>query len=255
MSDSNMLVDARARHDFGLIAASLAASLAIHGAVVGLVVSLAASFTAAPARIDAVLLAARVVPAEAEPVADALPESTVADPPAPPRDVRGAERTQKPARVLKSTAPLPERRPVPPVSASEPAPTVAEPAAEKRAPLAVGAMSASLSSAKSGDRKANAVARSITPPRYQADYLANPPPAYPRRARRDGIEGTVTLKVLVTAAGTPGRVEVETSSGSRVLDRAALDAVKAWRFVPARRGDEAVDAWVRVPVAFRLESG
>jgi protein TonB len=94
-----------------------------------------------------------------------------------------------------------------------------------------------------------------TTPRFRADYLSNPPPAYPRRARRDGIEGTVTLKVLVTAAGTPGEVKIEVSSGSESLDRAALNAVRAWQFVPARRAEEAVDAWVRVPVVFRLESG
>ncbi len=94
-----------------------------------------------------------------------------------------------------------------------------------------------------------------TPPRFQAEYLSNPPPAYPRRARRDGIEGTVMLKVLVTAAGAPGQVEIETSSGFDTLDRAALNAVKAWQFVPARRAEEAIDAWVLVPVVFRLESG
>lgn len=65
----------------------------------------------------------------------------------------------------------------------------------------------------------------------------------------------MTIKVLVTAAGTPGMVALHGSSGSDALDRAALNAIKAWRFVPARRGDEAVDAWVLVPVAFRLESG
>ena len=94
-----------------------------------------------------------------------------------------------------------------------------------------------------------------TPPQYRADYLNNPPPAYPRRAVRDGIEGTVTLEVLVTAAGTPGLIALHTSSGSDALDRAALNAIKTWRFVPARRGDEAIDAWVIVPVAFRLKSG
>ena len=63
------------------------------------------------------------------------------------------------------------------------------------------------------------------------------------------------LRVLVTAAGAPGKVEVDVSSGSEALDRAAQDAVRSWRFVPARRGDAAVDAWVVVPLVFRLESG
>ncbi len=99
------------------------------------------------------------------------------------------------------------------------------------------------------------VVSATTPPRLRAEYLRNPSPEYPRRARRDGIEGTVTLKVLVTAAGAPGEVKVETSSGYESLDRAALNAVRGWQFIPARRADEAIDAWIRVPVVFRLESG
>lgn len=73
-------------------------------------------------------------------------------------------------------------------------------------------------------------------------------------ARRNGEEGTVLLRVLVGRDGTPLKVEIDQSSRSRLLDHAALDAVKGWRFVPARRGTDAIEAWVRVPVSFRLES-
>jgi protein TonB len=45
---------------------------------------------------------------------------------------------------------------------------------------------------------------------------------------------------------------VDTSSGYDILDQAAVAAVRAWRFVPARLGGAAIEAWVRVPVAFRL---
>lgn len=93
-----------------------------------------------------------------------------------------------------------------------------------------------------------------TQPEFNAAYLRNPPPRYPPAARRNGDEGKVTLKVLVSPAGVPVRVEVDQSSGSSPLDSAALDAVRAWRFVPARRGVQNVEAWVRVPVVFRLES-
>jgi periplasmic protein TonB len=94
---------------------------------------------------------------------------------------------------------------------------------------------------------------SATPPNFSAAYLRNPPPRYPLIARRNGEEGTVTLRVRVSAAGRAESVSVDTSSGSSTLDRAAVDAVKAWRFVPARRGAEAVDATVLVPVVFRLD--
>ena len=92
-----------------------------------------------------------------------------------------------------------------------------------------------------------------TPPVFNASYLRNPPPAYPLLARRNGEQGTVTLKVLVARDGTPASVSVERTSGSAHLDRAALDTVRTWRFVPAREGSEPVEAWVLVPIVFRLE--
>ncbi len=93
-----------------------------------------------------------------------------------------------------------------------------------------------------------------TPPLFTAAYLRNPPPRYPLAARRNGDEGQVMLKVLVSAEGAPVRVELDQSSGSSLLDGAALEAVHGWRFVPARRGVQNVDGWVRVPLVFRLES-
>jgi len=59
--------------------------------------------------------------------------------------------------------------------------------------------------------------------------------------------------VLVTAEGIASTVELEKSSGSATLDNAAREAAKGWRFVPARRGADPVEAWVLVPVVFRLE--
>jgi periplasmic protein TonB len=86
-----------------------------------------------------------------------------------------------------------------------------------------------------------------------ADYGANPPPAYPLRARLRGEQGTVTLRVLVGADGAVLRAEVAQSSGYRRLDDAALEAVrKRWRFVAARRGGLAVQSWVLVPIRFTL---
>lgn len=93
----------------------------------------------------------------------------------------------------------------------------------------------------------------LTPPSFAAAYLDNPPPSYPLAARRKGDEGTVTLRVLVTQDGVPGNVVIDRSSGSTALDAAALAAVRAWRFVPAREAGRAVDAWVLVPIVFRLQ--
>lgn len=94
----------------------------------------------------------------------------------------------------------------------------------------------------------------LLPPSFSAAYLRNPPPRYPLAARRNGEEGTVMLRVLVTAEGAAARVELDRSSGSAALDIAAQEAVRGWRFVPARRGSQTVEDWVRVPVVFRIES-
>ena len=72
-------------------------------------------------------------------------------------------------------------------------------------------------------------------------------------SRRQHEEGRVLLRVRVGADGRADSVEIATSSGYGRLDRAAQDAVRRWRFVPARRGAEAVAAYFNVPIAFSLD--
>ncbi len=95
------------------------------------------------------------------------------------------------------------------------------------------------------------------PPLREAQplYADNPPPAYPRLARRRGWQGEVLLQVRVGSSGKVLTARVERSTGYPVLDRAALEAVRDWRFRPARRGLLPVESEVRVPVRFRLERG
>ena len=83
-------------------------------------------------------------------------------------------------------------------------------------------------------------------------YLSNPKPEYPWSLRRRGVEGSVRLRVNVSADGLPTDVIVVRSSGFDEMDRAALEAVKAWRFQPARRSGQAVAALAEVPIVFRL---
>lgn len=90
------------------------------------------------------------------------------------------------------------------------------------------------------------------PPGFEVGSADNPLPHYPTLARRRGIEGTVTLEVRVRADGLPERVAIAHSSGSGLLDAAALEAVRRWRFRPARRAGEPVDGDVTVPITFRL---
>ena len=99
-----------------------------------------------------------------------------------------------------------------------------------------------------------AAAPTNTLPRFDADYLRNPAPAYPPLSRRLHEEGKVVLRVWVDTTGRPDQIEVKTSSGSPRLDNAAQEAVWRWQFVPARHGSEVVGAWVLVPITFVLKA-
>jgi periplasmic protein TonB len=79
-------------------------------------------------------------------------------------------------------------------------------------------------------------------------------PRYPASARRQGVEGIATLRFIVLANGRVGQIAVSRSAGHVDLDRAAVDAVRTWRFDPARRGKEAVAVWVTLPVRFELHN-
>jgi periplasmic protein TonB len=89
--------------------------------------------------------------------------------------------------------------------------------------------------------------------RFNVNTLNNPKPPYPLAARRRGQQGRVLLTVQVRADGSCGTVGLKKTSGYELLDESALKTVRDWRFIPARRGDTAVESWVDVPVTFRLE--
>ncbi|WP_437558233.1 energy transducer TonB [Acidithiobacillus sulfuriphilus] len=93
----------------------------------------------------------------------------------------------------------------------------------------------------------------VVPPGYGARYLHNPAPDYPLAARRAGQEGTVVLRVLVSADGLAEQIGIHRSSGFAILDQAAATAIRQWHFVPARQGAGNVAAWVNIPMTFRLE--
>ncbi|WP_242107412.1 energy transducer TonB [Luteimonas aquatica] len=80
--------------------------------------------------------------------------------------------------------------------------------------------------------------------------VSSPPPQYPREALRRGESGEALLRIHVGADGVPGDIDLVRSSGSRSLDRAATDAVRKWRFQPARRGGQPIPGTVQVPIAF-----
>lgn len=86
----------------------------------------------------------------------------------------------------------------------------------------------------------------------QARYRDTPTPDYPDSARREGRQGRVLLRVLVDAQGRSKQVEINRSSGSEALDRAAAETIKRWQFHPARQGDQPIESWLRIPIEFHL---
>ncbi|MDD2774548.1 MAG: TonB family protein [Gallionella sp.] len=103
---------------------------------------------------------------------------------------------------------------------------------------------------------ASAVTTPVLPdrePDYQATYLNNPKPSYPSVANRMGWQGTVVVNVEVLATGLAGQLSVQRSSGHDVLDDAALQAIRHWRFVPARQNGQLVTQHFLVPIPFVLK--
>ncbi len=93
----------------------------------------------------------------------------------------------------------------------------------------------------------------MTPPDFGADYLNNPAPRYPVESRHLREQGTVTIKVLVSPEGVVQELKLAESSGHSRLDKAALSAVRNWRFAPAKQAGKPVAAWVIVPIPFVLK--
>jgi protein TonB len=89
----------------------------------------------------------------------------------------------------------------------------------------------------------------ITAPRYRRPPT---PPVYPPRAVEFGITGTVLVRARVTPDGSTEETRLWRSSGHALLDAAAMAAVRRWAFEPASVEGRRVEAWVEVPVHFRL---
>jgi protein TonB len=184
-------------------------------------------------------------------------------PPAPPRHERTTPiRRPEPPRPREAAAARveePAPQPVTPAPVSPPAevapapaavtatlPAISEPAPAP-GPPAPAPSGPALVASKPSTTTPDGVTRTARP---QGGYQVRP--TYPAAPRRLGIQGTTMLRVHVLADGRIGDVLVERSAGHPDLDQAATDAVRRWRFEPARRGDDAVAMWVLLPVEFRL---
>ena len=92
------------------------------------------------------------------------------------------------------------------------------------------------------------VAEVFVPP----SFLTRQEPAYPERARRAGAEGVVGVRITLAADGSVRQVELTQSSGSRLLDEAALEAARASSFAPASRNRSPVESEAVASYRFEL---
>jgi protein TonB len=204
---------------------------------------------------------------------DAVEPPRDAAPPAPPRRERATPiRRPEPPRP-REVAAVKIEEPAPPPGAPAPTPSSA-PAETAPAPAAVAATLPAISEPAPAPGPSAPVASgtTVTLPASAPIVAAKPPattpegvtrtarpqggyqvrPAYPSGPRRLGIQGTTMLRVHVLADGRIGDLLVERSAGHPDLDQAAMEAVRRWRFEPARRGSDPVAMWVLLPVEFRL---
>ncbi|WP_416561030.1 energy transducer TonB [Limnohabitans sp. yimb22184] len=202
------------------------AVLLAHAGVVWLVVHPLAS-PSLPGASDPVILASVVAEI---PVAVAQPVQTT-----PTRPAQAL--AQRPA-VQQTVTPEPQTAPreFAPATSAAPTPTAAA------APLTTGSA-----------RPASPAAQAVVLPSSDADYLNNPPPAYPRMSRRMGEQGTVLVRVFINAEGRAEKADIRTSSGYPRLDDAALETVQRWRYVPGQRAGQAEAMWFNVPIRFVLD--
>lgn len=163
--------------------------------------------------------------------------------PLPPKPV---PKVVKPVAPKPKPQPRPEPEPEPEPPRREAAPPVPAPAPPPPVPVAPSPAPAAKAAPKPVEEQP------VTQASFTAAYLRNPSPDYPAAAKQRGWEGTVKLRVKISAAGTAEQVAIQQSSGYDLLDEAALEAVRQWRFVPAKRGDTAIASSVVVPLVFRL---
>ena len=178
----------------------------------------------------------------------------------PPLSAQATTKRPSPSRSSQDNSPqetaqhgpitLPAMAQVQAPAAQAPAP--AQAAAQVPAQAATPAAAPSSGPAPAAESVMPASTRS-TDADYKAAYLNNPRPAYPLLAIRQGAQGQGLLLVEVLTDGRAGRIELEKSSGHAALDAAAINAVRAWRFTPARKDGLLAAQTVSIPIQFNLK--
>lgn len=81
-------------------------------------------------------------------------------------------------------------------------------------------------------------------------------PVYPEQERKDGVQGTVLLSVVVKEDGSVGAVKpLQDVEGHPAFTESAMKAVAQWRFEPGEKDGKAVECQVGIPIKFALDGG
>lgn len=189
--------------------------------------------------------------------AASAPAAQRTDPHTPPgRQAKPAPQAPRPltapSNIQPSTQPL---QPTLPVAASAEA-TAAAPEAE--AAVSTRASGAAPSpSAEPAEPPKNSKAGSATGAGGNAppSYCGNKKPAYPTLSSRLGEQGLVLVRAWVERDGSVANTELLTSSGFERLDKAAISAIRSWRFKPGLVEGVPTAMWIHVPMRFGQTSG
>lgn len=169
-------------------------------------------------------------------------------PPEPP--AQAAEPPPQPALRKTPPAPAPAPRPV---AAPDPAPAPAAATASTEPQPPAPALTTPMTATAPAGAPAAAPAPRIEMPISDADYLLNPPPAYPRMSFKLGEEGTTVVRVLIGPDGRAQDAQIARSSGFTRLDQAAEATARSWRYVPGKRGGVPEAMWVNVPIKWEIK--
>lgn len=195
-------------------------------------------------------------------------------PPEPPKPIE----KPRPVKVARNLPPPPkDPPPPPPKEAPPPPPNQPPPPQAPPAPVNIGLSLDSTTKSggfaapvgnslygKPADRAADPgaskpYAAPPAGPKFVPSYKVTEPPSvvsevkptYPEAARKEGLETQVLLQVAIGADGQVTRARVLQAAGHG-FDEAALEAIKRFRFKPARLGDEAVATEITYKVTFLI---
>ncbi|MCB5184779.1 energy transducer TonB [Methylobacillus gramineus] len=182
-----------------------------------------------------------------------IPEVAITEPQPVPKPPEPTPKPKPKPKVVDKPVPIEAPKPVEPTQevtkeVSEPAPV--EKQAQSQAPVKdTPVVAEKVEPVKKSEPKDEPIPEvSISGVSYSHQEL----PVYPAMSRRLGEQGVVMLRMLISEAGVPESIQIETSSGSERLDKAAVEAAKKSRFNSYKRNNKPMKVSVIAPVRFTI---